>query len=90
MTTAADSQKVFEYLQSLQPATPPRLDPEHLFDLPFNLYVLKQERGDLVVLPPRSYHQRSFEGATASYYWSRMTAEGLRYAVLYDFYKRQR
>ena len=90
MTAAVDSQRAFDYLQSLQTSFPHRLDPANLPDLPFNVYVFKQERGDLVVLPPRSYHQRSFEGTTASYYWSRMTIEGLRHAVFYDLYKRQR
>ena len=90
MTAAVDSQKVFDYLQSFQVPSPHRLDLGHLSDAPFDVYVFKQERGDLVVLPPRTYHQRSFQGTTASYHWSRMTIEGLRYAVFYDFYKRQR
>lgn len=90
MTAAADSQRVFDYLLSLETTFPQQLTQEHLSDLPFSSYVFKQERGDLVVLPPRSYYQRSFQGATASYSWSRMTVEGLRYAVFYDLHKRQR
>lgn len=90
MTAAADSQRVFDYLLSLKATFPQQLTQEHLQDLPFSIYVYKQERGDLVVLPPRSYHQRLFKGTTASYCWSRMAVEGLRYAVFYDLYKRQR
>lgn len=89
-TAAADSQKVFDYLQSLQATSPHHLNLEQLSDVPFDVYVFKQERGDLVVLPPRGYYQRSFQGTTASCYWSRMTIEGLRHAVFYDLYKRQR
>ena len=90
MTAAADSQRVFDYLLSLKATFPKQLAREHLSDLPFSVYVFKQERGDLVILPPRSYHQRFFEGTTASCCWSRMTVEGLRYAVFYDLHKRQR
>ena len=90
LTAAADSQRVFEYLQSLQVTSPRQLDLEHLSNAPFDVYTFKQEIGDLVVLPPRIYHQRLFQGTTASCYWSRMTIDGLRYAVFYDFYRRQR
>ncbi|KAF9790994.1 hypothetical protein BJ322DRAFT_419660 [Thelephora terrestris] len=89
MTVASDSQTIFDYLQSLQSDSTRQLDLENS-DVPFKVYVFKQKRGDLVVLPPRSYFQRSFKGTTASLYWSTLTIEGLRYAVFYDLYKRQR
>lgn len=90
MTAASDSQRVQEYLESLQTNPPRQLDLENP-DVPFDVYVFKQERGDLVILPPCGYNQRSFKGgATASFCWSTLTLDGLRYAVFYDLYKRQR
>lgn len=90
ITAAADSQRVFDHFQSVQTTSLHQLDREHLSDLPFDVYLFKQERGDLVVLPPRSYRQRLFEGNTATFHWSTMTIEGLQHAVFYDLYKRQR
>lgn len=56
MTSTDDAKNVSDYLRtSDSPSTPRTFSLSELAEAPFNVYVYVQERGDLVVLPPRRY-----------------------------------
>ncbi|KAL0581529.1 hypothetical protein V5O48_000458 [Marasmius crinis-equi] len=49
------------------------------------MYVVEQRLGDLVLVPPRSYHQVVNRGGLSiKTSWSRMTAKGLQTALYYE------
>ncbi|KAF9475840.1 hypothetical protein BDN70DRAFT_883160 [Pholiota conissans] len=58
---------------------------EDLTNAPFNVYILQQDLGDMVLVPPRSCHQvMNSGGITVKTSWSRMTLEGLVIAYHYE------
>ena len=88
MTKGSDIPDVSEYFQKMGH----ELDHEtHVVSLselkraPFDVYVCKQELGDLVLVPPRSCHQVvNAGGITLKTSWSRMSLMGLTIALYHE------
>jgi hypothetical protein len=58
---------------------------EDLAAAPFDIYVVEQKLGDLVLVPPRSCHQVINNGGiTVKMSWSRMTVQGLVAAFFHE------
>ena len=58
MTSSDDAENVSDHLTASNSSHAPRtFTPNELAGAPFKVYVYVQERGDLVVLPPRRYIQ---------------------------------
>lgn len=56
-----------------------------LAEAPFKVYVIEQQIGDLVLVPPRSAHQVvNYGGITLKTSWSRMTPKGLSVAYHHE------
>jgi len=82
------------------------MSPQELSQLPFNVYVYMQKKGDLVILPPRrldhprslhalsnclsSFSQTIHRGITASLCWERMTLQTLETFIYHDMIFKQR
>ncbi|EJD42185.1 hypothetical protein AURDEDRAFT_67961, partial [Auricularia subglabra TFB-10046 SS5] len=88
MIASADVDKASSYFHQhgheldLDNPSPPFLLPEQLKDLPFDVYVCQQKRGDLVILPPRCSHQVIHHGGlSGSLAWSRMTVSSIAHAL---------
>jgi hypothetical protein len=61
------------------------LTTDELGRAPFDVYVVEQRLGDLVLVPPRSCHQVMNHGrVTVKTSWSRMTVKGLVKALHYE------
>ncbi|KAF9454665.1 hypothetical protein P691DRAFT_656001 [Macrolepiota fuliginosa MF-IS2] len=88
MTKSSDCGKVTSYFHKLKH----ELDHEtHVLSLselanaPFDIYIVEQKLGDLVLVPPRSCHQViNFGGMTIKMSWSRMTLNGLTVALYHE------
>lgn len=88
MTESSMAPKASQYFQKLRH----ELDHEnHIITLeelakaPFNVYILEQKLGDLVLVPPRSCHQVvNSGGITIKTSWSRMTSKGLKTAYFHE------
>lgn len=65
----------------LGPEEPQSIPQERWLEVPFAVFVHKQEVGDLVVFPRRSYHQAFVDGNQQAPFsviqWTRMTAESI-------------
>ncbi|KAI0957513.1 hypothetical protein AcW1_005882 [Taiwanofungus camphoratus] len=89
MTTSEIAPEVAEYFQS---HLGQELDwethvtsVEELANAPFDVYIVEQKLGDLVLVPPRSCHQVvNHGGLTMKMSWSRMTVRGLAIALHYE------
>ncbi|PCH38189.1 hypothetical protein WOLCODRAFT_115024, partial [Wolfiporia cocos MD-104 SS10] len=58
---------------------------EDFAEAPFDVYVVEQKLGDLVLVPPRSCHQVVNRGGlTMKMSWSRMTMKGLEIALHHE------
>jgi hypothetical protein len=88
MTAGEDSAVVSEYFRDLglDLATESHVASiEQLAAAPFTVYVVEQKLGDLVLVPPRSYHQVvNSGGITMKMSWSRMTVDGLTSAFFHE------
>lgn len=88
MTKGSDCVQVASYFRALGH----ELDHEthvvsmsELASAPFDVYVVEQKVGDLVLVPPRSCHQVvNFGRMTIKMSWSRMTLSGLRTALYHE------
>lgn len=88
MTETSAARQVSDYFHQLNQ----ELDHENYFitieDLaqaPFNIYLVQQRLGDMVLVPPRSSHQVvNYGGITLKIAWSRMTIKGLSLAFHYE------
>ena len=88
MTESSSAPAVAEYFKGLGQ----ELDHENhiisiqeLANAPFNVYVVQQKLGDMVLIPPRSCHQVvNTGGITVKTSWSRMTLGGLSVAYHYE------
>lgn len=89
MTISTDATKVGKYFQT---ALHTEIDWEHdvitkeqFANGPFTVFVAEQKLGDLVLVPPRSYHQViNCGGLTIKMSWSRMTLQGLTTALYHE------
>ncbi len=88
MTNGSDSPQVTQYFHTLRH----ELDHEshtitisELAKAPFDVYVIEQKVGDLVLVPPRSCHQViNSGGLTIKMSWSRMTLPGLSVSLYHE------
>jgi hypothetical protein len=88
MTASASTPDVAAYFHSLdsEVALESRvLTVNEYANAPFDVYVIEQKVGDLVLVPPRSCHQVVNNGGiTAKLSWSRMTVPGLVAAYYHE------
>ena len=81
MTESSSAPKASKYFHSLKQELDLEnhvITVEELARAPFNVYIIEQKLGDLVLVPPRSCHQVvNFGGITIKTSWSRMTVKGL-------------
>lgn len=88
MTKGSDCAKVSQYLHTLGQELDHEacvLSVSELVKAPFNVYVVEQKLGDLILVPPRSCHQViNSGGMTVKMSWSRMTLPGLTAALHYE------
>lgn len=103
MTAAEDWRQVAEHLRARdgsQTIPAQSMSLQELSELPFNVYFHIQEKGDLVILPPRrsgrpcsfrsptnglpSFSQKIHRSVTVSLCWERMTLRGLEVFIYHD------
>lgn len=88
MTKGSDCPKVANYFRKLKQELDHETHVMSLSDLegaPFDIYIVEQKVGDLVLVPPRSCHQVVNSGKmTIKMSWSRMTLSGLAAAFYYE------
>ncbi|EKM82524.1 hypothetical protein AGABI1DRAFT_104482, partial [Agaricus bisporus var. burnettii JB137-S8] len=88
MTKGSDCPKVANYFRKLKRELDHETHVMSLSDLegaPFDIYIVEQKVGDLVLVPPRSCHQVVNSGKmTIKMSWSRMTLSGLAAAFYYE------
>lgn len=109
MTAADDWPEVTEHLRARDGSKTIQaysMSLRELSQLPFNVYVHLQKKGDLVILPPRrlscllslrsiinplpSFSQTIHRGITASLCWERMTFQALETFIYHDMIFKQR
>ncbi|KAF9642839.1 hypothetical protein BDM02DRAFT_3105170, partial [Thelephora ganbajun] len=93
MTAAEDWLEVTEHLRARNGSNTIRLwsmSLQELSQAPFDVYFYTQKKGDLVILPSRSFSQTVHRGITASLCWERMTLQGLEMFVYHDRFFKQR
>ncbi|KAF9642433.1 hypothetical protein BDM02DRAFT_3064104, partial [Thelephora ganbajun] len=93
MTAAEDWPEVTEHLRVHDGSNTIRAQSMSLHELsqaPFNVYFYTQRKGDLVILPPRSFSQTIHQGITASLCWERMTVRGLEIFIYHEMIFKQR
>ncbi|KAF9053810.1 hypothetical protein BDZ89DRAFT_295071 [Hymenopellis radicata] len=88
MTRSADIGEVTKYFHHLGHELDHELHAvtlEELSEAPFDVYIVQQKLGDLVLVPPRSCHQVvNYGGITLKTSWSRMTLSGLSVALAHE------
>jgi hypothetical protein len=88
MTKGSDCSKVANYFHKMKNELDHEAHVMSLSDLeeaPFDIYIIEQKLGDLVLVPPRSCHQVVNSGKmSAKMSWSRMTLSGLAAAFYYE------
>ena len=88
MTQSSDTHRASEYFQKLGTELDHEskvLIPEDFAAAPFDVHVVEQRLGDLVLVPRRSCHQVvNHGGITTKVSWSRMTLKGLETAFHYE------
>ncbi len=88
MTRSADIGEVTKYFHHLGHELDHELHAitlEELSEAPFDVYIVQQQLGDLVLVPPRSCHQVvNYGGITLKTSWSRMTLSGASVALAHE------
>ncbi|KAH9483676.1 C-module-binding factor A [Psilocybe cubensis] len=88
MTESSVAPKASQYFQKLRHELDHEnhiITLEELANAPFDVYILEQKLGDLVLVPPRSCHQVvNAGGITIKTSWSRMTSKGLKTAYFQE------
>lgn len=88
MTKGSDCSKVTKYFRTLKHELDHESHHISISDLakaPFDIYIVEQKLGDLVLVPPRSCHQViNYGGLTIKMSWSRMTLPGLTAGLYHE------
>ncbi|KAK0503539.1 hypothetical protein EDD18DRAFT_1063806 [Armillaria luteobubalina] len=88
MTKGSDALEVAKYFCDLEQELDHEMHVitiEELIRAPFDVYIMEQKLGDMVLVPPRSCHQVvNSGGITVKISWSKMTLKGLAIALHYE------